>query len=88
MFFFHGNNYYITVGNCHSWFYKSKSFQHKLDKWVQAVIEKTEQWLLSSNLHGSGAHVGEDFFSGSGILVITERNIETLLHVGKAEKRF
>lgn len=47
-----------------------------------------EQWLLSSNLHGSGAHVGEDFFSGSGILVITENGIETLLHVGQAEKRF
>lgn len=39
------------------------------------------QWILSSYLHGSGAHVGEDFFSGSGILIITKSGIETPLHV-------
>lgn len=45
-------------------------------------------WFLGSNLHRSGAHVGEDFFSGSGILIITKSSIETLLHIGKAKKKY
>jgi len=45
-----------------------------------------QQWSLSSNLHGSGAHVGEDFFSGSGVLIITQSSIETLLHVWNRRK--
>lgn len=38
-----------------------------------------------SDLHGSGAHVGEDFLSGSGILIITKNSVETLLLVVKVE---
>lgn len=45
----------------------------------------SQEWILSSNLHGSGAHVGEDLFSGSGILIITESSTETLLHDRKAK---
>ena len=41
---------------------------------------------MSSNLHWSGAHVGEDFFSGSSILIITKCSVETLLHVGKERR--
>lgn len=50
-------------------------------------LSYTHHQLLSSHLHRSGAHVGEDLFSGSGILIITESSIETLLHVGKAKKK-
>ncbi len=31
--------------------------------------------------------MGEDFLSGSGILIITKSSIEALLHVGKAKKK-
>lgn len=50
-------------------------------------LSYTHHQLLSSHLHRSGAHVGEDLFSGSGILIITECSTETLLHVGKAKKK-
>lgn len=53
---------------------------------IEQMEGAPQQPLLSSNLHGSGAHVGEDFFSGSGILIITKSSVETLLHVGKPEK--
>lgn len=35
--------------------------------------------VLSSYLHGSGTHVCQDFFSGTGILVITKSCMEALL---------
>lgn len=43
---------------------------------------------MSTNLHWSGAHVGEDFFSGTCVLVITKSSIETLLYVKQEERRF
>lgn len=36
---------------------------------------------MRTNLHWSGAHVGENFLSGTGVLIITKNGIETLLHV-------
>lgn len=46
------------------------------------------QLVLSSHLHGSGTHVCEDFFSGAGILVITNSCTEALLHVAKSGTKY
>lgn len=52
-----------------------KNEQEKNEQKVKQMIIK-----YNSNLHGSGAHIGEYFFPGSGILIITKSGMEAPLH--------